>query len=462
MGSTLVMESKPWILLLTTLAVVHSQRIFTFRGFPSTGLTLDSPSSSCETQCAEHYPAETKEGLQDRCETGCRLFNIIERVDSNQIGGVEEKNKNTDELANCKKSCVESYSAEDLACKKGCELQLPLANQRRNSINSVLDNFFGGGDGFPKIRIGFPSQENNGQENNGLSGIFNSMPNFSEMFDKMRNHMNDMMNHMMKEVDGKSGPMGGSNGRMVIIKSGPGYHQEKTYDFGPNGMKTEVKSSGQQMQNDMMSEMNPLEKFFNNGMVEMFKPKIETKENEIEAKDTEVIGDIAREVAKEVAEHENSRDDFSSVHGFDFDGPRLPEEGLRTRLMFPTARHVQLVCSQDSDNMKWSDWMTCLHIRMGLPRWLTAATISLGIVFIIWLCLVIPQNAPKQKVKKTKAMEAAGQLEKDRLNLIMAKPVKLDLPPSYEDIANLHVAVPIVNDQAEPLPEKKSLEEEKA
>ena len=43
-------------------------------------------------------------------------------------------------------------------------------------------------------------------------------------------------------------------------------------------------------------------------------------------------------------------------------------------------------------------------MRMGLPRWLTAATISLGIVFIIWLCLVIPHNAPKQKVKNTKVM----------------------------------------------------------
>ena len=35
-----------------------------------------------------------------------------------------------------------------------------------------------------------------------------------------------------------------------------------------------------------------------------------------------------------------------------------------------------------------------------MPRWLTAATISLGIVFSIWLCLVIPAAAPKQKVKQ--------------------------------------------------------------
>ena len=33
-----------------------------------------------------------------------------------------------------------------------------------------------------------------------------------------------------------------------------------------------------------------------------------------------------------------------------------------------------------------------------MPRWLTAATISLGIIFALWLCLTIPQNAPRQRV----------------------------------------------------------------
>jgi len=39
---------------------------------------------------------------------------------------------------------------------------------------------------------------------------------------------------------------------------------------------------------------------------------------------------------------------------------------------------------------------------MGVPRWLTAATICLAVIFIIWLCLVIPANAPKQRIKMTK------------------------------------------------------------
>merc|ERR1712060_517592 len=53
----------------------------------------------------------------------------------------------------------------------------------------------------------------------------------------------------------------------------------------------------------------------------------------------------------------------------------------------------------NSDHLKWSDWVACLHARVGVPRWLTAATISLGIVFSVWLCLVIPSAAPKQRIR---------------------------------------------------------------
>jgi hypothetical protein len=44
---------------------------------------------------------------------------------------------------------------------------------------------------------------------------------------------------------------------------------------------------------------------------------------------------------------------------------------------------------------------------MGVPRWLTAATLCLAVIFIIWLCLVIPANAPKQRVKMTKVSRNA-------------------------------------------------------
>ena len=94
--------------------------------------------------------------------------------------------------------------------------------------------------------------------------------------------------------------------------------------------------------------------------------------------------------------------------------------------------------------------MACLHARVGVPRWLTAATISLGIVFSVWLCLVIPSAAPKQRIRAlviktekpsaalakakeaeacSKACEAAGV---DPSTVVSV--VRVDLPPSYGDV----------------------------
>ena len=99
---------------------------------------------------------------------------------------------------------------------------------------------------------------------------------------------------------------------------------------------------------------------------------------------------------------------------------------------------------------KWSDWVACLHARVGVPRWLTAATISLGIVFSVWLCLVIPSSAPKQRIRAlviktekpssalakakeaeacSKACEAAGV---DPCSVVSV--VRVDLPPSYGEV----------------------------
>merc|ERR1719342_1362427 len=104
----------------------------------------------------------------------------------------------------------------------------------------------------------------------------------------------------------------------------------------------------------------------------------------------------------------------------------------------------------NSDHLKWSDWVACLHARVGVPRWLTAATISLGIVFSVWLCLVIPSAAPKQRIRAlviktekpsaalakakeaeaaSKACEAAGVDPKTVVSV-----VRVDLPPSYGNV----------------------------
>merc|ERR1711881_375935 len=112
-------------------------------------------------------------------------------------------------------------------------------------------------------------------------------------------------------------------------------------------------------------------------------------------------------------------------------------------------------------HLKWSDWVACLHAKVGVPRWLTAATISLGIVFSVWLCLVIPSSAPKQRLRalvikaekpsaavakakeaeaaasaaaaaaKAKEAEAAGYDAKDYVVAV----VNVDMPPTYGDCA---------------------------
>merc|ERR1712215_221345 len=99
--------------------------------------------------------------------------------------------------------------------------------------------------------------------------------------------------------------------------------------------------------------------------------------------------------------------------------------------------------SCSNHHLKWSDWVACLHAKVGVPRWLTAATISLGIVFSVWLCLVIPSSAPKQRLKalvikaekpsaaiaKAKEAEAAGFDAKDYVVAV----VNVDMPPTYGD-----------------------------
>merc|ERR1719173_195356 len=99
----------------------------------------------------------------------------------------------------------------------------------------------------------------------------------------------------------------------------------------------------------------------------------------------------------------------------------------------------------NSDHLKWSDWVACLHARVGVPRWLTAATISLGIVFSVWLCLVIPSAAPKQRMralvirtenqKPSTALATAKEAEAAGVdpNSVVSV-VRVDLPPSYGSV----------------------------
>merc|ERR1711874_492863 len=129
----------------------------------------------------------------------------------------------------------------------------------------------------------------------------------------------------------------------------------------------------------------------------------------------------------------------------------LSEEILQRYRSMAEREYLDNECS--SRNLSWSDWASCLHTKVGVPRWLTAATISLGIIFSIWLCLVIPSTAPKRKVKtllikgekpsaailkavkeaedaaaaKAKEAEASGLKKQD----VMVAVINVDLPPPY-------------------------------
>merc|ERR1711983_309204 len=91
-----------------------------------------------------------------------------------------------------------------------------------------------------------------------------------------------------------------------------------------------------------------------------------------------------------------------------------------------------------SRNLSWSDWVSCLHAKVGVPRWLTAATIALGIIFSVWLCLVIPSAAPKRKIKnlviKTQKLSRPSDTVGRELTAAEAKEVEAATANSREPV----------------------------
>ena len=80
-------------------------------------------------------------------------------------------------------------------------------------------------------------------------------------------------------------------------------------------------------------------------------------------------------------------------------------------------------------------------------------SICMGIIFLLWLCLVIPNNAPKQRLQvkvidsqmSAKEAEALGMKQDE----CQSDKVNQDLPPRYEDVANLSVKLEPVHQRAE-------------
>merc|ERR1719412_594628 len=252
--------------------------------------------------------------------------------------------------------------------------------------------------------------------------------------------MNQMFNNIRQNMPSLP-TLNSSGGKMVMIKAGPGYHEEKTYDIGPNGKMTLI-------ENDMIDRNNPLdEQSSNENEVEVFEPKPEH----------DIFHQIDQQFAKmiEAEEEEESRQtnpDLINIEPIfqtidrkikNVEGPRLPETGLRSRDL----------CYSHSQYMKWSDWASCLHFKLGVPRWVMTTSICMGIIFLLWLCLVIPSNAPKQRVKATTPDIVNNAKEIEAMTVVSDKKEKLaqDLPPSYVDVANLSVKLePVHETKKEP------------
>eukprot|EP00091_Calanus_sinicus_P007526 TRINITY_DN1860_c0_g1_i11.p1 TRINITY_DN1860_c0_g1~~TRINITY_DN1860_c0_g1_i11.p1 ORF type:complete len:690 (-),score=217.93 TRINITY_DN1860_c0_g1_i11:431-2314(-) len=303
---------------------------------------------------------------------------------------------------------------------------------------------------------------------------------FEGLFEQINNHMGRLMSAMPQQLGGMRGmiPFGQPTelGKLTVIKAGPGFHEEKHFDIGPNGKLTEVEPI---QMHDALEHANPMDTHFNSNDVEVFHDE---DEDIAKINDSEVS-----EVEREKVENEPVMD----VRGLEEQEPELPKAqviqsvedfGAKEYPFLSVLRNTveenerisQQILSKyramaeeeylddnscSSHHLKWSDWVACLHAKVGVPRWLTAATISLGIVFSVWLCLVIPSSAPKQRLRalvikaekpsaavakakeaeaaasaanaaaKAKEAEAAGYDAKDYVVAV----VNVDMPPTYGD-----------------------------
>merc|ERR1712181_53979 len=228
-------------------------------------------------------------------------------------------------------------------------------------------------------------------------------------------------------------------GKLTVIKAGPGFHDEKHYDIGPNGKLTEISETW--VHKDALEHENPMDVHFNSNDVEVFHPEDKPTESTVKAtaaekQDEEIASEPVMDVWA-VEEEEKKEPELKAGESVEFQPKSLPFLAVLRNTVEENERMSQQLLQRyrtlaeqeyrddytcNSDHLKWSDWVACLHARVGVPRWLTAATISLGIVFSVWLCLVIPSSAPKQRLRalvikaekpsaavaKAKEAEAAG------------------------------------------------------
>merc|ERR1719209_2593940 len=318
------------------------------------------------------------------------------------------------------------------------------------------------------------------QQNQSILGHKDDDGQFKGLFEQIENHMGSLVSAMPQQLGGVRGmlPFGQPTemGKLTVIKAGPGFHEEKHFDIGPNGKLTEVKPI---QMHDALEHANPMDTHFNSNDVEVFHDEDEDVGNNNESEITEVeSAKIATEPVMDVRGLEEQEPELPKAEVVesveDFGAKEYPFLSVLRNTVEENERISQQILSKyramaeeeylddnscSSHHLKWSDWVACLHAKVGVPRWLTAATISLGIVFSVWLCLVIPSSAPKQRLRalvikaekpsaavakakeaeaaasaataaaKAKEAEAAGFDAKDYVVAV----VNVDMPPTYGD-----------------------------
>merc|ERR1719233_109486 len=243
---------------------------------------------------------------------------------------------------------------------------------------------------------------------------------FEGLFEQINNHMGRLMSAMPQQLGGVRGMLPFNQptemGKLTVIKAGPGFHEEKHFDIGPNGKLTEVEPI---QMHDALEHANPMDTHFNSNDVEVFHDKDEDVAKNSESAITEAESEkVEKEPVMDVRGLEDQEPELPKAEVVqtveDFGAKEYPFLSVLRNTVEENERISQRILSKyramaeeeylddnscSSHHLKWSDWVACLHAKVGVPRWLTAATISLGIVFSVWLCLVIPSSAPKQRLR---------------------------------------------------------------
>lgn len=441
--------------------------------------------AKCSDRCKEQKNGQV---LIDACLKGCEVFLVKQAAEKNVFINPFTALQRSDDraaLIKCTNDCsLDYHDNEAESCSDGCRWQRELSvsasgRSRSGTFLNFGDNglhiVLGSMPEMPRLPQGVSSLfnqvnnmvndqlrsqhgnlqrifENSGSERQADARVQNTSGSdniFGDMFNSMHQSMQEMMKGFMGAASSgtdqrnEDGKIVHGGGELVVIKSGPGFHEEKKYMLGPDADIEKILDSNM---NDMLSHENPMDKLgVDNDQVEVFgtDPEKLTKELDKFIADSDPWG-ITNEL-------------------LDLEGPKLPETGLKSRHLdeshrqrtnfeelFKEQQHqprfiyvdAPNVCAQEKSKMSWGDWFNCLHVRMGLPNWLLVSTVSLGVIFTLWLCLVIPSNPPKQKVKaarvpknvNVKELEANGHIA----TIIMPPPAadleKVDLPPSYDDL----------------------------